>query len=82
MSSSGSPSARFGMPTSAEAFRFPQWEYPFQGKVDAASSYKRVWWALSGQNVGTVRKYAVKALLREPYTVESWRAMYCAVRGH
>lgn len=61
----------------------PEWEYPFQGKVSAASSYRKwVWWALSGQNVGTARKYAVKALLREPYTVESWRAMYCAVRGH
>jgi len=60
-----------------------EWEYPIQGKVSAATSYRKwVWWALSGHNVKTARKYAVKAMLLEPYFVESWRALYCAVRGY
>ncbi|MBX7258083.1 MAG: glycosyltransferase [Candidatus Hydrogenedentes bacterium] len=59
------------------------WKYPIQGKVSAASSYRKwVWWALSGRNVPTARKYAVKAVLREPYRVESWRTLYCAMRGY
>lgn len=68
---------RRGIPLSAD------WRHPIQGKVSAASSYRKwVWWALSGQNVRTARKYAMKAIWREPHVVESWRALYCAVRGY
>ena len=39
------------------------------------------WWALLGGNVGTARKYAVRSLKATPFTLESWRLMYCALRG-
>lgn len=39
------------------------------------------WWALSGGNVPTARRYAVRALKASPLTSETWRLMYCALRG-
>jgi len=39
------------------------------------------WWALSAGNVGTARKHAVASLVEEPFSVASWRLLYCAVRG-
>jgi glycosyltransferase involved in cell wall biosynthesis len=39
------------------------------------------WWALIGGNVKTARKYAFRALRSTPLDMESWRLMYCAIRG-
>jgi glycosyltransferase involved in cell wall biosynthesis len=39
------------------------------------------WWALIGGNVKTARKYAFRALRSTPLDLESWRLMYCALRG-
>ena len=39
------------------------------------------WWALIGGNVKTARKYAFRALRTTPMDKESWRLMYCALRG-
>ncbi len=39
------------------------------------------WWALIGGNVKTARKYAVRSLRATPLDLESWRLMYCALRG-
>ncbi|HEY8750494.1 MAG TPA: glycosyltransferase [Tepidisphaeraceae bacterium] len=39
------------------------------------------WWALLGGNVATARKYAMRSLRATPLTPESWRLMYCALRG-
>ena len=39
------------------------------------------WWALIGGNVTTARKYAFRALRAAPLTFDSWRLMYCALRG-
>lgn len=39
------------------------------------------WWALSGGNIATARRYALKALSRRPFSPENWRLAACAVRG-
>lgn len=39
------------------------------------------WWALIGGNVKTARKYALRSLRATPLTGESWRLLYCAIRG-
>lgn len=39
------------------------------------------WWALSGGNVNTARKYAIAAVREQPFFIESWQAMYCSLRG-
>jgi glycosyltransferase involved in cell wall biosynthesis len=39
------------------------------------------WWALQAGHVETARFYAAKSLKIEPWSVESWRACYCAWRG-
>ena len=40
------------------------------------------WWALGNGNVSTARKYAIAAVRQEPFSLESWRAIYCSLRGH
>ncbi len=40
------------------------------------------WWALGAGNVSTARKHALAALRLGPLAIHSWRAMYCALRGH
>lgn len=40
------------------------------------------WWALIGGNVSTARKYAIRTLKAQPLGRESWRLMFCAIRGH
>jgi hypothetical protein len=39
------------------------------------------WWALIGGNVQTARKYALRTLRSAPLALDSWRLMYCALRG-
>lgn len=39
------------------------------------------WCALAHGNVATARKYAWRTLVRRPHTLESWRLVYCALRG-
>jgi glycosyltransferase involved in cell wall biosynthesis len=44
--------------------------------------YQRwAWWALSGRNVRVARKYAWSALKNSPLAMDSWRLLYCAMRG-
>lgn len=40
------------------------------------------WWALSGGNVTTSRRYALRAMRAAPLAVGSWKLMYCAIRGY
>jgi glycosyltransferase involved in cell wall biosynthesis len=40
------------------------------------------WWALDAGNVNTARKYALKLLYTSPLSLQSWRLLYCALRGH
>jgi len=40
------------------------------------------WWALKAGNVATARRHAFALIRGAPLSRESWRAMYCALRGH
>ena len=40
------------------------------------------WWALGAGNVSTARKHARMTFRKAPFSLESWRIMACAVRGH
>jgi hypothetical protein len=40
------------------------------------------WWALLAGNVATARKHAAACLIHEPFSLETWRLLYCALRGH
>jgi len=42
---------------------------------------KWAWWALMAGNIATARKHAVASLAEAPFSVDSWRLMYCALRG-
>ena len=39
------------------------------------------WWALLAGNVATARKHAAACLIHEPFSLETWRVLYCALRG-
>jgi glycosyltransferase involved in cell wall biosynthesis len=39
------------------------------------------WWALSSGHVRTARKHAWRAFRSEPFSIESMRLLYCALRG-
>lgn len=43
---------------------------------------KWAWWALQGGHLSSARKHARKALQKSPFSLESWRVMYCSLRGH
>ena len=55
-----------------------------RGYAESAGERLRVWgwFALLGGNIQTGRKYALRALRAEPLAKQSWRLMYCAMRGH
>ena len=53
------------------------------GLSSVAQSYRKwAWWALGAGHVASARKHALRALRTEPLSVESWRTVYCAIRGH
>jgi glycosyltransferase involved in cell wall biosynthesis len=43
---------------------------------------KWVWWALKSGYVSTARKHARHCLALAPFSKESWRQLYCSMRGH
>ncbi len=51
-------------------------------RTETEQHRKWAWWALLGGNVSAARKHARKALRRSPFSGESWRVMYCSLRGH
>jgi glycosyltransferase involved in cell wall biosynthesis len=55
-----------------------------RGYAESAGERLRVWgwFALLGGNVATGRKYALRALRAEPFAKQSWRLVYCAIRGY
>jgi len=51
-------------------------------QATVADHYRKwSWWALGDGNVSTARKYALAAVRQQPFSIESWRAMYCSVRS-
>jgi glycosyltransferase involved in cell wall biosynthesis len=47
-----------------------------------AQLHKWAWWALGSGYVPTARAYAIRCWCRQPFSRESWRLLYCALRGH
>lgn len=43
---------------------------------------KWAWWALSGGNLRTARKYAIKTLLSNPLKWQGWKVLACSIRGY
>lgn len=43
---------------------------------------KWAWWALTAGNVLTARKHAMACLVESPLSIDSWRLLYCALRGY
>jgi glycosyltransferase involved in cell wall biosynthesis len=39
------------------------------------------WWALGSGNLASARKHAMACLARTPFTLDSWKLFYCAIRG-
>ena len=53
---------------------------PFQSRLDLYRQWG--WMALHACEPATGRRYAAKALLREPWSIDSWRLAVCALRGY
>lgn len=43
---------------------------------------KWAWWALAAGNIKTAKKHALLALGKNPWSVKSWQAFACVVRGY
>jgi glycosyltransferase involved in cell wall biosynthesis len=55
-----------------------------RARLPGASEKRRVWawWALGAGNLATARKHAAACLVRDPFSIQSWRLLYCTLRGH
>jgi glycosyltransferase involved in cell wall biosynthesis len=51
-------------------------------KVPSIRDRELGWRALLSGHVRTARKYARRVMARAPFSIESWRLMVCAIRGH
>ena len=60
-----------------------QWNFNRRVPPPVTEQLKRwVWAALKAGNPGVARKHAAKVLKMQPFAIDSWRVMYCALRGH
>lgn len=57
-------------------------ESPSTDGGSAAHHRKWAWWALHAGHVATARKHAWSAVRVAPFSGSSWRALFCALRGH
>jgi glycosyltransferase involved in cell wall biosynthesis len=48
----------------------------------AEISRRWAWWALSAGNLATARKHAIKALVRQPFSIENLMVVAHTIRGH
>ncbi len=53
----------------------------YRGLTSAEHQRNWVWWSLASCNTKTARKHAWGALRNAPLEPESWRALYCSMRG-
>jgi glycosyltransferase involved in cell wall biosynthesis len=54
-----------------------------QKRSTLAEHYRKwSWWALNYGNTSTARKYAIAAVKSQPFSVDSWRTVYCSLRGY
>lgn len=49
---------------------------------ETSLAQKWAWWALKAGYIKTARKYVVTELLRSPFSLGSWRLLYCVLRGY
>ena len=59
-------------------------QWPFEKRVPLSpiEQLKRwAWAALKHGNARVARKHAAKIMAKRPFSIDSWRVMYCAVRG-
>jgi glycosyltransferase involved in cell wall biosynthesis len=67
---------RRGMPRPAE------WAFNKRVPLPIVEQLKRwAWAALKAGNPKVARKHAVAVMKKQPFSVDSWRVMYCALRG-
>ena len=52
---------------------------PPAAKADIQRNW--AWTAMKNRNIATARKYALATLLHRPFSSESWRLGFCAIRG-
>ena len=70
--------ARRGLPQDSDAVRV----LPGAPLTRLAQQRKWAWWALAAGQTRTARKHALAALRCAPLSLESWRLLVCAARGH
>lgn len=55
---------------------------PAPARVREAEHHRRwAWWALQSGYLATARKQALSAFWKSPASLESWRVLFCALRG-
>jgi glycosyltransferase involved in cell wall biosynthesis len=61
----------------------PNWKLPERGVMPVKKEIDMwAWLALKNGNVPAARKHAVSLLKLAPFSVGSWRLMFCAIRGY
>jgi glycosyltransferase involved in cell wall biosynthesis len=59
-----------------------QWDFNRRTPLPIVEQLKRwAWAALKHGNVNIARKHAAQVVRRAPFSTDSWRVMYCAIRG-
>jgi glycosyltransferase involved in cell wall biosynthesis len=58
-----------------------QW-YTGRRGVQATAAKKRMWRALQDKDVKVARKEAFTAMGEQPWSIESWKSLFFALRGH
>jgi hypothetical protein len=61
----------------------PDWTPPKRKVLPITQEIKMWGWlALKNGHIAAARKHAVKLMQIDPFSIESWRLMFCAIRGH
>ena len=59
-----------------------QWPFNKRVPLPVVEQLKRwAWAALKAGNPSVARKHATQVLKKDPFSIDSWRVMYCALRG-
>ena len=53
---------------------------PINNEIDSWEIW--AWWALKAGNIKCAKKYAFKLVFNTPFSFESWRLLYCVLRGY
>ena len=55
---------------------------PDQRNDPVEAHIKWAWWALKAGYLPTARKYAWRAMMKRPFSIEAWKLWACVLRGH